>query len=147
MADAERATGRSGHAAVDNVAIVERAFGAFARRDLKTFLELADPEIQLFTPGTAALAQGGRSYRRHDGLVRYFHDVARVWDELEVIPQRYRERGQFVVVTGRLRARREGSFLIDEPAQWVFEIRGGKVLRARAYTNRDAALTAAGLSE
>jgi ketosteroid isomerase-like protein len=139
---------REGHAVpVDKVAVVKRALEAFADRDVRASLELADPEIELVVPGTASLAQGGRSYRGLDGLVRYVHDVGRIWDELEVIPQRYEERDDCVMVTGRLRARREGSFLIDEPAHWVFELCNGKVLRARAYTDRDAALTAFGIAK
>jgi ketosteroid isomerase-like protein len=143
MADAEPR--RQAHAVTDDhAAIAARVFEAFANRDLGTVLKLADREIELFVPGTATLAQGGRAYRGHNGVVKYFHDVARMWDELEVIPQRYEKRRQYVVVTGRLRARREGSFLIDEPAVWVFKIRDGKVLRARAHTDRDAALAEAG---
>lgn len=130
----------------DHVAMVKRALEAFADRDLSTSLELADREIELIVPGTASFAQGGRSYRGLDGLVRYVHDVGRVWDELEVIPQKYEELGDSVMVSGRLRARREGSFLIDEPAHWVFEFRNGKILRACAYTDRDAALTALGIA-
>jgi uncharacterized protein len=131
----------------DNVTLVKRAFDAFAQRDVRTALELAAPEVEFFAPGTAALAHGGRSYRGHDGIMRYFHDVARVWDELEVIPQEYRVTGDYVVVAGRLRARRRGGFLIDEPAQWVWQIREGKIVWACAYTDRDEALEAAGLGE
>jgi ketosteroid isomerase-like protein len=132
--------------APDHVTIVKRALEAFADRDLRSSLELADPEIELIVPGTASFAQGGRSYRGLDGVVRYVHDAGRVWDELEVIPQQYDELGDCVMVTGRLRARREGSFLIDEPAHWVFEFRNGKIVRAVAYTDRDAALTAFGIA-
>jgi ketosteroid isomerase-like protein len=131
----------------DRVTIVKRALEAFADRDVGTSLDLADPEIELVVPGTASFAQGGRSYHGLDGVVRYVHDVGRVWDELEVIPQRFDEMGDSVMVTGRLRARREGSFLIDEPAHWVFEFRNDKVLRACAYTDRDAALTAFGIAK
>jgi ketosteroid isomerase-like protein len=140
------ATGQARAVAIDHVTIVKRALEAFADRDLRSSLELADPEIELIVPGTASFAQGGRSYKGLDGLVRYVHDVGRVWDELEVIPQQYDELGDSVMVTGRLRARREGSFLIDEPAHWVFEFLNGKIVRACAYTDRDAALTALGIA-
>jgi ketosteroid isomerase-like protein len=139
-------TGQARTVTPDHVTVVQRALEAFADRDLRSSLELADPEIELVVPGTASFAQGGRSYKGLDGLVRYVHDVGRVWDELEVIPQRYDELGDYVMVTGRLRARREGSFLIDEPAHWVFEFRNGKIVRAVAYTDRDAALTAFGIA-
>jgi ketosteroid isomerase-like protein len=139
-------TGQARSVKADHVAIVKRVLEAFADRDVRSSLELADREIELIVPGTASFAQGGRSYRGLDGVVRYVHDVGRVWDELEVIPQQFEEVGDSVMVSGRLRARREGSFLIDEPAHWVFEFRNGKVLRACAYTDRDAALTALGIA-
>jgi ketosteroid isomerase-like protein len=138
--------GRTHSVKADHIAIVKRDLAAFADRDVRALLELADREIELIVPGTASLAQGGRSYRGHDGVVRYVHDVGRIWDELEVIPQEFEQLGDSVMVTGRLRARREGSFLIDEPAHWVFDLRNGKILRACAYTDRDAALTALGIA-
>ena len=139
-------TGQVSSVKADHIAIVKQVLEAFAERDVRSSLDLADPEIELIVPGTASFAQGGRSYRGLDGVVRYIHDVGRVWDELEVIPQQYEEEGDSVMVTGRLRARREGSFLIDEPAHWVFEFRNGRVLRACAFTDRDAALTALGIA-
>jgi ketosteroid isomerase-like protein len=147
MTQVESTAGKARAAKADHIAIVKRVLEAFADRDVQASLELSDPEIELIVPGTASFAQGGRSYRGLDGVVRYAHDVGRVWDELEVIPQEYEELGDSVMVTGRLRARREGSFLIDEPAHWVFELRNGKVLRACAYTDRDAALTALGIAK
>jgi ketosteroid isomerase-like protein len=95
--------------------------------------------------------RAGKPYRGFDGIFAYFHDVGRVWDELEVVPQQYRDAGDHVLVFGRLRARRlggcHGGLLIDVPAQWLFRVRDGKVAWAYAYANREEALGALGLEE
>jgi len=127
--------------------LVERAFDAFTDRDLGALLDAAAPDIELNAPGTAALARQGKAYRGHEGICTYFRDVARIWEELEVIPQEYRDLGDHVFVTGRLRARGQGGLIIDEPAYWSVELRGGQIRKLSAFTNRKQALGAVGLSE
>ena len=130
-----------------NVDLVERAFDAFTERDLGALLDAAASDIELNAPGTAAMAREGKAYRGHEGICAYFRDVARIWEELEVIPQEYSDLGDKVFVTGRLRARGQGGLIIDEPAYWSVELRGGHIRRLSAYTNREQALRAVGLTE
>jgi ketosteroid isomerase-like protein len=120
-----------------NVAVVERAFKAFSERKLEDWLELADPEIEFFPSGTAALAREGRPYSGHDGIRAYFLDVARAWEELRVVPQAYREAGDHVLVRGRIYARAAGGLLVDSPANWVWRVRDGMIVWACAYTDKD----------
>ena len=127
--------------------LVERAFDAFTDRDLGALLDAAAPDIELNAPGTAALARQGTAYRGHEGICAYFRDVARIWEELEVVPHEYRDLGDRVFVTGRLRARGQGGLIIDEPAYWSIEVRGGLIRRLSAFTNREQALEAVGLTE
>src|SRR4051794_28995867 len=96
-------------------ALVREAFEAFAERDLDTLVELTDPEVELFAP-TALLANEGRCYRGHEGIARYLHDVERVWARLEVIPEKFREVGNHVVATGRVRAEARDGLEVDNPA-------------------------------
>jgi ketosteroid isomerase-like protein len=107
-------------------ALVREAFEAFARRDLAALVELTDPEVELFTP-TAFLANEGRCYRGHEGIARYLHDIERVWAQLEVIPEKFREVGNHVVATGRVRAEARDGLEVDNPAAWVWELRGGRL--------------------
>jgi len=113
-------------------ALVREAFEAFARRDLATLVELTDPEVELFAP-TALLANEGRCYRGHDGIARYLQDVDRVWARLEVIPEKFREVGNHVVATGRVHAEARDGLEVDNPAAWVWELRGGRLCWGCVY--------------
>jgi ketosteroid isomerase-like protein len=131
----------------ENVAVVRRAYEAFAERNLDVWLDLADPEIEFLPAGTAALTRGGRGYHGHDGLRKYFTDVMEVWEELRVVPQRYRAVGDHVLVRGRIYARTPDGLLVDSAGHWIWRIAGGKVVWACAYADEDEALEALGIEQ
>jgi ketosteroid isomerase-like protein len=115
-----------------DLALVKRAFEALSSRDVATLLEVAAPDVEFLAPRTATLAREGRSYRGHDGILRYMHDVARVWEELELIPHRYVPAGAGqVLVIGRVRARGQGGYIVDEGVSWLVDVRDGKVIGSR----------------
>ena len=114
------------------ITLVREAFEAFARRDVAALVELTDPEIELFAP-TALLANEGRCYRGHEGIGRYLHDVDRVWTRLEIIPEKFREVGNHVVATGRVRAKARDGLEVDNPAAWVWELRAGRLCWGCVY--------------
>jgi ketosteroid isomerase-like protein len=127
-----------------NLDVVRRMFAAFAERDLEALVELMDAEIE-FLPVTANLTTGGVPYRGHDGIARYFDDVARVWPELRLFPDEFRDGGPdgVLVVLGRVRAR-GGGMILDRPTGWVFLMRDGKIARLRVYGSHEEAVEAAG---
>jgi ketosteroid isomerase-like protein len=129
------------------IRLVRQVLDSFARRDVQAALELADPRVELVFPATADVTRGGKPYRGFEGVFAYFRDIARVWDELEIVPRDFREVADDVLVFGRLRARRVGGLLLDVPAQWLFQIRDGKVVYVHSYPSREEALEAAGLTE
>jgi ketosteroid isomerase-like protein len=131
----------------EQIRMVRQVLDAFAKRDVQAALELADPRIELVFPTTADVTRGGKPYRGFEGVFAYFRDIARVWDELEIVPRDFREVVDDVLVFGRLRARRVGGLLLDAPAQWLFQIREGKVVYVHSYPSQEEALEAAGLSE
>jgi ketosteroid isomerase-like protein len=116
------------------IALVQRAFEAFDRRDLAALVELTDPEVELFAP-TAALANEGRCYRGHDGIARYLQDVERTWAHLQVMPEKFREVGNHVVCLGRTRAQARDGLEVDGPTAWVWELRGRRLLWGCVYAN------------
>jgi ketosteroid isomerase-like protein len=121
--------------------VVRRMFAAFAVRDRDALLAVMDAEVD-FLPVTANLTTGGVPYRGHDGIARYLEDVARVWPELRLFPEEYREADGVVVTLGRVVAR-GGGMIIDRPTGWVFIMRDGKIARARVYGSHEEALEAA----
>jgi ketosteroid isomerase-like protein len=129
-----------------NIELVRRVFEAFTSRDIDAMLEVIAPEMEFWGP-TASFARHGEAYHGHEGMREYFDDVARVWRVLEVVPHEFRELGDRVLVFGRVYARGEGGYISDSPAQWLWEVRGGRVVWGRVFTNRAEALAAAGLEE
>jgi 2-(1,2-epoxy-1,2-dihydrophenyl)acetyl-CoA isomerase len=119
--------------------LVRRAYKAFAERDLERLRELALPEIEISTV-TGLIAGREEPYRGLDGIARYLDDVRSMWDEIELIPQKFNQldRGRMLVF-GRVRARR-GSSLIDAPNAWLWTLREGKIAAAQVFSDpQDAA--------
>jgi ketosteroid isomerase-like protein len=131
----------------DATQLVKRAFDAFTRRDLDAFLETVSEDVEFTPTGTAWKARGGAPYRGHEGVRAYFDDAARVWQELEAIPQSFRAEGDNVVVHGRIYARAHDGLLVDAPANWVWKVRAGKIVWWSATSDYDEALKAAGMED
>ncbi|HYI35513.1 MAG TPA: nuclear transport factor 2 family protein [Thermoleophilaceae bacterium] len=111
--------------------IIRKAFAAFARRDLPAMQELLDPDVQFMAP-TAELAHGGEPYRGLAGMQEYFADVERVWDELRLTPESFRQEGDVVLVTGRVWGLGGGQ-VVDSSAGWHWRVRAGRVVYVRAF--------------
>jgi ketosteroid isomerase-like protein len=135
-----------GQVSEEDLAVVRRAFEAFTQRDVEAVLELVDPAVEFYAP-TAEIAGKNTPYRGREGMRRYFEDVARLWEELEVIPREYRQAGDRVVALGRVYARGPDGLVVDAPAGWLWRLRAGKIVSGRVYTSREEALEAAGLRE
>ena len=91
----------------------------------------------------------GRVYRGPDGVRQWLGDLARDWEYFQPVYEEYRDLGDRVLVLGRWRARGRvsGVELENQPAAWLYEIKDGKVVRMRTFTDRAEALEAVGLSE
>jgi ketosteroid isomerase-like protein len=128
-----------------NVALVQRAYDAFTRRDVEGLVATCLPDVEFHLP-TAQLTRVGLPYRGHDGVRTYLRDAARVWSELRLEPREFHERGDLVVAIGRVYAWGAGR-VVDTPAGWVWRIRDGLVARVDVYESADQALEAAGIAE
>jgi ketosteroid isomerase-like protein len=127
-----------------NVDVIQRVFAAFARRDFAALSELTDPDLEFWAVTGREAGRDG-AYRGRDGLRDYLADVAGVWEELRPEPREYRERGDLVVVTGRVYAWGLGR-VVDTPAGWLWRLRDGRVVEGRVFDNEQDALAAGGLS-
>jgi ketosteroid isomerase-like protein len=129
-----------------SIELVRRAFEAFAERDVEAVLPIVGPDVEFFPP-TASIAGHETPYRGHEGLRRYFEDVARIWEVLEVVPHEFIEVGDQVVALGRVYGRGLDGLLVDSPTGWIWRVEGGKIVAGRVYTSRQEALDAAGLGK
>jgi ketosteroid isomerase-like protein len=123
-----------------DIEVVKATFAAFAARDLRAVLALADPEIE-FTAVTGEHAGRTEPYHGHDGMRRYFRDVSSVWEELRLTPREFRASGDRILVTGRVSARSR-SRTVTGSTGWIWRVRDGKVVYVRVYPSAADALAA-----
>ena len=124
-----------------NVESVRRYFEALRRRDFDAAVAEWQPECEWLpdTPGTVEVA----SYRGHDGLRSYYEEIADVFRSVRINLSELREIGDRVVALGDLQAQGRSSGLeLSEQLGVVFQMRGGKIARAKSYRDRAAALAA-----
>jgi ketosteroid isomerase-like protein len=130
----------------ENVQLAKRMLEAFGRRDVDALLEITDPEVAFFAP-TGELVTGDAAYWGHQGIKDYFDDVSAAWQELGIVPNRYRSVGENVLVIGRVYGKRTDGEVFNSPAQWVLRARNGKIVYGCVYTDKQEALRAVGLLE
>jgi ketosteroid isomerase-like protein len=82
--------------------------------------------------------------RGPDAFASYFNDVLATWDEWRVRADEIRGDGETFVVFWHETTRSHGLEMQNETAN-VMKFRDGKVVEARGYLDRAAALEAAGL--
>jgi ketosteroid isomerase-like protein len=116
----------------ESVEIVRR----FLEGDVDEALALADPDI-VWNPIEELPSQG------HAALRASFARWTAEWDDYEVLPEEFDDRGEHVVVTVRIRARGRGSGAEVEARFYdLYTVRDGKIVRMEQFTERDQALEA-----
>jgi ketosteroid isomerase-like protein len=127
---------------LQDVEIVERAIGAFSRKDTEAFSELITPDFE-WKVGLAAIE--GEVFRGPDGVRTYFERLRGAWSEFHFLADEYRDLGDAVLVLGRLRGYgRGGEVPVESPVGAVWELRDGRIWRLRAYLTHAEAIAAAG---
>jgi ketosteroid isomerase-like protein len=129
------------------VELAKRATEAYNRRDIDTFFaEFATPDLEWWPALTRALE--GDCYQGREGIERFLADTAETWDELQTVPEEFRDLGDCVIVLGRMQGRGRGSGVpVDAPIANILDFRSGRIWRSRVYFDRAEALRAAGLAE
>jgi ketosteroid isomerase-like protein len=132
----------------DKVEVARQVIDAYNRRDFDgLFAELATPDFEYYPAITRAL-DGGVGYRGREGVERFAADTSENWEELQALPEEFRDLGDRVLVLGRLKGRGKGSGApVDTPTVNIFDFRGDRIWRSRVYLDRAEGLQAAGLSE
>jgi hypothetical protein len=130
----------------ENVEGTRQLIEAFNRRDLQSYLELMDPELE-FIPYEVYI-EGGEPYRGHAGIRRWWEELFAVLPDVRAEVFEIRDLGSRTVVHGRIYGQGAGSGAPIERTMWlVTEWRGGKEVWWGTFGSEDEALEAAGLSE
>jgi ketosteroid isomerase-like protein len=128
----------------ENVEVVRRWADGLTRGELQ--VELCDPELRL--DNIAEFPITG-PYHGHEGLRRWWQDVAEAFDEIRFEVERLIDVDDERVlsvqrVVGRFR---HTGIPIDTPWASLFWVRDGRIARAVGYASPKRALKAAGLRE
>lgn len=128
------------------VEIAERGIDAFNRRDVEALAEVTALDFEWFPALPGAVE--GDGYRGIQGIETYLGEIGDTWDDLRMVGGELRDLGDRVLWLGRTEGRGRGSGVpVDTPLAVIYDVRAGKVSRARAYLDHGEALRAAGLTE
>jgi ketosteroid isomerase-like protein len=121
-----------------------RAFyEALSRQDWSAAVRSFDQDFVLITPGQG-LDRG--TNRGPEEVARSFEDFFEPYEEVEVEPERFFERGDRIVVFFLQRARPRGSSgVVEVRAAHLWTVRDGRACRLEIFPERRRALQAAGL--
>ena len=126
-----------------NVEIVREAWAVYARRGIAAVLDcFADDCVCEDFPQMPDRT----TYRGRQGALEWYESFARMWGDLDVQLLELIEAGEDVVAIASLRGRgKESGADVGVVAAYVYELRQGKIARARAFTSKNEGLTAAGI--
>jgi ketosteroid isomerase-like protein len=127
-----------------NIAIVRQLFDTYERKDWEGLVALLHPEVELHEWPEGP---DSRVYRGPDGVRSSREAWAEVWESIEAEPYDFVEVGERVFVPLHTTAKGRGSSVQVELDNFaVFTVRDSKLAKIEYFTDRDAALRAAGLS-
>jgi ketosteroid isomerase-like protein len=126
----------------ENVEVVRRTLDAFLRADVETALSFYDPDVEW--DGTNL--PDGQIARGHEAIMEHLTRWAAQWDEWTVEVERIvGADSDRVVVFLRERGRSASGLNMDEVHAEVYDLRGGKIVRRRGFSDPSEALEVAGL--
>src|SRR2546429_6727162 len=118
----------------DKVELAKPVIDAYIRRDVdRLFSELATPDFEWY-PAIVRALDGGGGYRGREGVEKFAADIRENWEELQALPEEFRDLGDRVLVLGRLKGRGKGSGApVDTPYAGILDFRGDRIWRHRVY--------------
>jgi ketosteroid isomerase-like protein len=127
----------------ENVELVRRLYDAYEAGDFEAAFELIDPAVEF--DGT--VRPEGKVWQGHEGIADALRTWTGTWESWRLDIEEIIDADPHVVALEKQSGRGKGSGLRwAEETATLFTLRDGKVVRMVWFTNRDAALEAAGLS-
>ena len=129
----------------DEVELSLRGLEAFNRAvatgEVEPYLAFLSDDVS-YAPLTAATE--GLTYEGKDTVRDYLESISETWKGLACEPVEFRSVGSCLVMIGRWRASGRASGVnVDSPLIVAHEIRDGKIVWLRAFTDEDEAVRAA----
>jgi len=126
----------------------KRATDAANRRDIESFLEMLDPEVE-WHPGLVTLLEGEATvYRGREEVRKLLQDIFESFADFRFDFSEIRDLGDRILAVGEMRGRgTESGVEIESPWAFLIRLRDGKATHVRVYLDTEEALEAAGLRE
>jgi hypothetical protein len=127
---------------------IGRAYAAANRRDFDLILAGLDRETE-YRPAPDLIAPDqDEVFFGHDGYLRMWRNWLDAFHDLRFDPEEVVDLGDTFLVTAQQRAHVPGSAMaVGKPVFQLFKVRRGLVIWQHDFSDRSAALKAAGLSE
>jgi ketosteroid isomerase-like protein len=127
-----------------NLDLARRAVAAFNAREVEVFAALTRTDFE-WLPSMSPI--DGAVFVGHDGVRRYFQELAGAWERFHIDADEFLEHDRGVLVLGRLEGRGRGSGAVTHASLGMaFEMHEGAISRIRGFLDREQALTAVGLA-
>jgi ketosteroid isomerase-like protein len=121
----------------ERIRTINRLLEGLNRRDVPAVLELCDPDVEWMPPLPARSA--GVSYGGHEGVRRYFADLAGQWSSGHVVVYRLtRHEDGALAVCGVWAKPNGGGEALSHQVVHLFGFRGSRVAVTRPYDDRSA---------
>jgi ketosteroid isomerase-like protein len=128
----------------ENVEVVAEIFDGWSRGDFSVGKDLVTADFE-WRQHAEAVEPGSR---RGGTIASALRNIFEVYEDFRVVPDRFVEKGDKVVVIAHNRAIARGSGMkVDQPFAYVWTVRAGKLARVEVFADERNALEAAGLSE
>jgi ketosteroid isomerase-like protein len=127
----------------ENIALVRSGFSAFEQGDVGRMLDLMADDLVTYRADP-----DGATYHGKEGFLEATADWTEGFSEWAVVPEKFIDAGDFVVVHVRQVVRAETSGISVDGAFWfVFEVHHARITRLSFYVREIEAREAAGLQE
>ena len=132
----------------ENVEAFKHGTELLNRRDIESFLEMLDPEVE-WHPGLVALLEGEATvYRGREEVREMLQDIFEAFADFRFEFSEIRDLGDRILAVGEMRGRgTESGVEIESPWAFLIQLRNDKATHVRVYLDPKEALEAAGLSE
>jgi ketosteroid isomerase-like protein len=121
----------------ENVDLVRGGYDDFNRGNMNGVIARLDADVEWIEPGGGNAPSG--TFRGPDSVANdVFAQVPENFDEFTVEVEDARDEGDTVVVTSHFKGKSKSGVDVDAPAEQVWEVRDGKIIRLENKPDQEA---------
>ena len=122
----------------ENVALVRSVYENFGQGDIAAVLAVLAPDIEWVESPQDFLPHRGTHHGPAEVAANVFATVMEHFVEFAVVPERFHDAGDVVVVEGRAVGKTKAGGALDARAAWVWTVRDSLAIANHNYHDTDA---------